>query len=54
MRKLIKAREGVYGRQATPEERKILQEFAREWVRNNPRQAAENRADAQLKKSQKS
>jgi hypothetical protein len=41
---LIRARPGVYGRQATPHERKILGDFACQYVADAPKRAAENSA----------
>jgi hypothetical protein len=41
-RELIRARPGVYGRQATPEEAVRLQAFAREYVAEAPKRAADD------------
>lgn len=39
-RTLIKAREGVHGRQVTDKERKLLQDFAKDYVESTPTRAA--------------
>lgn len=40
---LIGQRERVYGRQATPEEEKVLQEFARQWVADESKRREQDR-----------
>jgi hypothetical protein len=41
---LIRARPGVYGRQPTPEEKRILTEFAKKYVEDAPKRAAQDAA----------
>jgi hypothetical protein len=42
-RELIRARPGVYGRQATPEEAEMLKAFAKQYVEDAPKRSAEDR-----------
>jgi NADPH-dependent curcumin reductase CurA len=42
-RELIRARPGVYGRQATPEEAERLRAFAKQYVEDAPKRSAEDR-----------